>query len=44
MVDLYYDERGWDRKTGWPIREIWAKYGLDDIENYMKNMGKLPQA
>jgi aldehyde:ferredoxin oxidoreductase len=41
-VDLYYDERGWDQKTGWPFRATWEKYGLSDIADEMESLGKLP--
>ena len=44
MVDIYYDVRGWDRKTGWPVRETWEKYGLGDIADEMEKIGKLPVA
>ncbi len=43
IVDLYYDERGWDRKTGWPTRETWEKYGLADVADKMEKAGKLPK-
>lgn len=43
LVDLYYDERGWDKKTGWPTRETWEKYGLGDIANEMEQLNKLPK-
>lgn len=42
IVDLYYDERGWDRKTGWPTRATWEKYGLKDVADIMEKAGKLP--
>jgi aldehyde:ferredoxin oxidoreductase len=42
FVDLYYDARGWDKKTGWPTRETWEKYGLKDIAEDMEKLGKLP--
>jgi len=29
MLDLYYDYRGWDRKTGWPKREKLLEVGLE---------------
>ena len=43
LVDLYYEERGWDKETGWPTREIWEKYGLKDIADEMQTLGKLPE-
>jgi aldehyde:ferredoxin oxidoreductase len=44
LVDMYYDSRGWDRKTGWPYRETWEKYGLQDIADEMEKLSKLPRA
>lgn len=41
-VDLYYDAYGWDRKTGWPFRETYEKYGLTDIADELERAGKLP--
>jgi aldehyde:ferredoxin oxidoreductase len=42
LVDLYYDQRGWDRKTGWPTRETFEKCGLKDIADELESLGKLP--
>lgn len=42
LVDLYYEERGWDKKTGWPTREVYEKYGLKDIADELEALGKLP--
>jgi aldehyde:ferredoxin oxidoreductase len=42
LVDLYYDERGWDRKTGWPTRATYEKTGLGDIADELEKLGKLP--
>ena len=42
LVDIYYDQRGWDRKTGWPTRETWDKYGLSDIADELEALGKVP--
>lgn len=42
LVDLYYEERGWDKKTGWPGREVYEKYGLKDVADEMESFGKLP--
>lgn len=41
-VDLYYKELGWDLQTGWPTRETWEKYGLEDIADDMEKIGMLP--
>lgn len=43
LVDLYYDERGWDLKTGWPLRETFEKYGLKEIADELEMLGKLPK-
>ena len=43
LADLYYEERGWDKGTGWPTREVWERYGLADIANEMQALGKLPR-
>ena len=42
LVDLYYDARGWDRKTGWPTRETWEKWDLKDVADQLEGLGKLP--
>ena len=43
FVDLLYDERGWDRETGWPYRETYEKYGLKDVADEMEALGLLPE-
>lgn len=43
LVDLYYDARGWDRKTGWPTRETWEKWDLKDVADELEAIGKLPE-
>ncbi len=42
LVDAYYERRGWDRKTGWPTRETYEKYGLKDVADELEKIGKLP--
>ncbi len=42
LVDLYYEERGWDKKTGWPTREQYEKYGIKEIADELEAVGKLP--
>jgi len=42
LVDIYYDRRGWDRKTGWPTRETYERFGLKDVADEMEAVGKLP--
>jgi aldehyde:ferredoxin oxidoreductase len=44
LVDLYYDGRGWDMKTGWPMREMFERYGLSDVADELEKAGKLPVA
>jgi aldehyde:ferredoxin oxidoreductase len=41
-VDLYYEEQGWDRQTGWPYRKTWESYGLGDVADELERLGKLP--
>ena len=43
LVDLLYDGFGWERKTGWPYRETWEKYGLKEIADEMAELGMLPE-
>jgi len=42
LVDIYYDRRGWDRKTGWPTRETYEKYGLKDVADELEKIGRVP--
>ncbi|UWG96197.1 aldehyde ferredoxin oxidoreductase [Dehalobacter sp. DCM] len=42
LVDLYYEERGWDKTTGWPPQEVFEKYGLHEVADSLKAIGKLP--
>ncbi len=42
LVDMYYETRGWDKKTAWPYRDTWEKYGLKDVADEMEKLGKLP--
>jgi aldehyde:ferredoxin oxidoreductase len=42
LVDIYYAERGWDKETGWPTREIYEKYGLKEVADELDSIGKLP--
>jgi aldehyde:ferredoxin oxidoreductase len=42
LVDMYYDLRGWDKKTGWPTRETYEQTGLKDIADELEKLGKLP--
>ena len=36
LVDHYYDQRGWDRVTGWPTRGTLEKLGLNDIADELE--------
>jgi aldehyde:ferredoxin oxidoreductase len=31
LIPRYYDVRGWDRNTGFPLPEILMGYGLEDV-------------
>lgn len=42
LVDLYYEERGWDKETGWPTRECYEKVGLKYVADQLEQIGKLP--
>jgi aldehyde:ferredoxin oxidoreductase len=42
LVDLYYHERGWDKETGWPTREVYNRFGLDFVADELEKIGKLP--
>jgi aldehyde:ferredoxin oxidoreductase len=42
LVDLYYEQRDWDKKTGWPIHETLEKCGLKDVVDELEAIGKLP--
>jgi aldehyde:ferredoxin oxidoreductase len=42
LVDVFYDYCGWDKKTGWPTRETYEKYGLGYVADELNALGKLP--
>jgi aldehyde:ferredoxin oxidoreductase len=42
LVDLYYEKRGWDKKTGWPTRTTYERFGLGDVADALEVSGKLP--
>lgn len=44
LVDNYYQQRGWDLKTGWPTRATYEKYGLKEIADELDALGKLPES
>jgi aldehyde:ferredoxin oxidoreductase len=39
MLDKYYDLRGWDKKTGIPLRSKFKKVGLEDIAEDLEKIG-----
>jgi aldehyde:ferredoxin oxidoreductase len=44
LVDLYYEERGWDKETGWPFKETYEECGLDCVIPELDSVNKLPIA
>jgi len=41
MLEEYYELRGWDKKTGLPLRSTLQKLGLNDIAEDLAKIGKL---
>lgn len=41
-MDMYYEEMGWDRKTGAPTLETYRKFNLADVAEELKQKGLLP--
>ena len=41
-VDNYLDQRGWDKKTGWPTRATLEKLDLKDVADELAKINKLP--
>ncbi len=41
-MDLFYDEMGWDRKTGSPKRDVYQKFGLLEMAEDLNKKGLLP--
>jgi aldehyde:ferredoxin oxidoreductase len=39
ITDLYYEKRGWDKKTGWPTRVTLERFGLGDIADALEKIG-----
>jgi aldehyde:ferredoxin oxidoreductase len=39
MLDLYYDDRGWDRERGWPKREKLQQLGLQFVTDDLASRG-----
>jgi aldehyde:ferredoxin oxidoreductase len=44
LVDMYYEMRGWDLKTGWPTRATYERYGLKEVADELETLGKLPDS
>lgn len=42
-VDLLYDNFGFDRRTGWPLRETYEAAGIGYVADDMKKLGMLPE-
>ncbi len=42
MVDHYYEQRGWDKATGWPTRAKLEELDLGDVAQALASLGKLP--
>jgi aldehyde:ferredoxin oxidoreductase len=42
MVDHYYQQRGWDKATGWPTRTTLEALDLKDVADTLDALGKLP--
>jgi aldehyde:ferredoxin oxidoreductase len=42
MKDAFYQERGWDTKTGWPTEEKLKELDLQDVAEELGRLGKLP--
>jgi aldehyde:ferredoxin oxidoreductase len=40
--DLFYEQLGWDKKTGAPTRETYVKTGLTDVADGLAKMSLLP--
>ena len=41
MLDEYYEQRGWDRDTGFPTREKLEQLGLKEVAEELAGMGRL---
>jgi len=42
ILDSYYNNRGWDKKTGRPTRAKLEELGLKDVADKLASIGKLP--
>jgi aldehyde:ferredoxin oxidoreductase len=40
-MDMYYEEMGWDKKTGSPTREAYQRLGLGDVADILSKQGLL---
>ena len=43
LVDMYYEQRGWDKETGWPTRATYERLGLRDVADELEKYDRLPQ-
>lgn len=41
-MDMFYDEMGWDRKSGAPTTESYRKLGLNDVADELAKLGLIP--
>ena len=42
ILDSYYENRGWDKTTGWPTRAKFEELGLKDVADELESISKLP--
>ena len=42
VVNMYYEESGYDLATGWPFRSTWEKYGLKDVADALEQLDMIP--
>ena len=43
MKDMYYELRGWDKKSGIPTAKTLREFGLDDVAEDLASLGILPE-
>ena len=43
LMDEFYDLRGWDRKTGWPMRGTLERLGIGHAVDELAERDKLPE-
>jgi len=42
MLDEYYEVHGWDKRTGWQLRETLESLGLPEVVDKLRGASKLP--